>query len=99
PSSWPLRPNNLIFWDAIRWSCEKGFAKFDFGRSDFDSKGLRDFKSGWGAVEEPLVYSAIGAEPPRVGPLIFASVLPPLIRRSPLWLCRAIGEAAYRHIA
>ncbi len=101
PSFWPLRPNNLIFWDAIRWSCENGFAAFDFGRSDFDDRGLRNFKSGWGAVEKPLVYATVGSEPPRVGRLMGAgaSVLPPLIRRSPLWLCRAIGEATYRHAA
>jgi len=99
PSFWPLRPNNLIFWDAIRWSCENGFAAFDFGRSDFDDRGLRKFKSGWGAVEKPLVYATVGSEPPRVGRLMSAgaSVLPPLIQRSPLWLCRAIGEATYRH--
>jgi len=99
PSSWPLRPNHLIFWDAIRWSCEEGLARFDFGRSDLDSSGLRDFKNGWGTVEEPLVYSAIGAEPPQGGRRIGASLLPPLIRRSPLWLCRALGEAGYRHTA
>jgi CelD/BcsL family acetyltransferase involved in cellulose biosynthesis len=97
PSSWPLRPNNLIFWDAIRWSCENGFARFDFGRSDVDNRGLRNFKNGWGAVEEPLVYATLGAEPPRVGRL--SGALPPLIRRAPLWLCRAIGEAAYRRAA
>ena len=99
PSFWPLRPNNLIFWDAIRWSCENGFAAFDFGRSDFDDRGLRNFKSGWGAVEEPLVYATVGGAPPRVGRLMGASVLAPLIRRSPLWLCRAIGEATYRYAA
>ena len=99
PSFWPLRPNNLIFWDAIRWSCENGFVAFDFGRSDFDNRGLRDFKSGWGAVEKPLIYATVGSEPPRGGRMMGASVLPPLIRRSPLWLCRAIGEATYRHAA
>jgi CelD/BcsL family acetyltransferase involved in cellulose biosynthesis len=99
PSFWPLRPNHLLFWDAIRWSCENGFAAFDFGRSDFDNRGLRNFKSGWGAVEKPLVYATVGGELPRVGRLISVSLLPPLIRRSPLWLCRAIGEATYRYAA
>ena len=99
PSSWPLRPNNLIFWDAIRWSCQNGFATFDFGRSDLEDWGLRNFKSGWGAVEEPLVYATLGAETSRVGPRLGASLLPPLIRRAPLWLCRAIGEATYRYAA
>jgi CelD/BcsL family acetyltransferase involved in cellulose biosynthesis len=99
PSFWPLRPNHLIFWDAIRWSCEKGFAAFDFGRSDFDNRGLRNFKSSWGAVEKPLVYAAVGGEVPQVGRLMSGSLLPQLIRRSPLWLCRAIGEATYRYAA
>jgi CelD/BcsL family acetyltransferase involved in cellulose biosynthesis len=99
PSSWPLRPNHLIFADAIRWSCENGFAVFDFGRSELDNQGLRDFKSGWGAIEAPLVYATIGAEPPRVPGLIATSMLPPLIRKGPLWLCRAIGEVGYRHTA
>jgi CelD/BcsL family acetyltransferase involved in cellulose biosynthesis len=99
PSFWPLRPNHLIFWDAIRWSCENGFTGFDFGRSDFDNRGLRNFKSGWGAVEKPLVYATVGGEVPRVGRLVSVSLLPLLIRRSPLWLCRAIGEATYRHAA
>ena len=99
PSFWPLRPNNLIFWHAIRWSCENGFAAFDFGRSELDDRGLRNFKNGWGGVEEPLVYATVGGEPPRAGRLMGASVLPPLIRRSPLWLGRAIGEATYRYAA
>lgn len=97
PSSWPLRPNNLIFWHAIRWSCENGFLTFDFGRSDFEAQGLRRFKNGWGAVEEPLRYAALGEKPPPVRQLRGASVAAPLIRRAPLWLCRGIGEVAYRY--
>jgi Acetyltransferase (GNAT) domain len=38
PSAWPLRPNHLLFSDAIRGSCENGFATFDFGRSEFDNQ-------------------------------------------------------------
>jgi CelD/BcsL family acetyltransferase involved in cellulose biosynthesis len=99
PSFWPLRPNHLLFSDAIRWSCETGFATFDFGRSEFDNRGLRSFKSGWGAIEEPLLYATLGADPPRVGRLVGNSLVTPLIRRGPLWLCRAIGEVAYPRIA
>jgi CelD/BcsL family acetyltransferase involved in cellulose biosynthesis len=98
PSSWPLRPNNLIFWNAIRWSCENGFGTFDFGRSDLHHTGLRSFKNAWGAVEESLVYASVGDKPPRLAPR-GSSLLTPLIRRAPLWLCRAIGEAAYRRAA
>jgi CelD/BcsL family acetyltransferase involved in cellulose biosynthesis len=99
PSSWPMRPNHLIFWDAIRWGCENDYAAFDFGRSDLENRGLRDFKRGWGAIEEPLVYATVGGELPRVGRLVSVSLLRVLIRRSPLWLCRAIGDATYRYAA
>jgi CelD/BcsL family acetyltransferase involved in cellulose biosynthesis len=98
-SSWPLRPNNLIFWAAIRWSCENEFVTFDLGRSEFENHGLREFKSGWGAVEEPLIYGTLGMQPPRVGRFVGTSLLPPLIRKGPLWLCRVIGEVGYRHAA
>ena len=97
PSWWPLRPNNLIFWDAIRWSCQNGFETFDLGRSEAHHRGLRDFKGGWGTVEEPLVYTVLGKGRPT--PPRGASLLSPLIRRGPLWFCRAIGETAYRYVA
>jgi CelD/BcsL family acetyltransferase involved in cellulose biosynthesis len=93
--SWPLRPNHLLFWDAIRWSCESGFHTFDWGRSDLDNHGLRAFKSSWGAVETPLLYSSIGAfrDPRWLG--LAQRWAAPIIRRSPPWVCRAIGSAFY----
>jgi len=29
----PNCPNNLLYWEAIRYGCEKGYRVFDFGRS------------------------------------------------------------------
>ncbi len=54
--SMKLRPNNLLFWTAIRWGCENGYQLFDMGRTDLDNPGLRRFKQGWGADELPLTY-------------------------------------------
>ena len=48
-----LCPNNLLYWEAIRWGCEKGYRRFDFGRSSPGS-GTYRFKKQWGAGEEPL---------------------------------------------
>jgi CelD/BcsL family acetyltransferase involved in cellulose biosynthesis len=93
PAYWSLRPNNLLFWEAIRAACARGDRSFDFGRTELENAGLREFKSGWGAVEEPLVYTNAGGEG-RV-----ARALAPAIRRAPLWLCRALGETAYRYAA
>lgn len=92
------RPNHLLFWQAIREACEAGQRRFDFGRTDFENEGLRAFKSGWGTREEPLVYSAVGANA-SAGPRAPARAIGAVIRRSPLWVCRALGEAFYRYAA
>jgi serine/alanine adding enzyme len=51
----PKCPGNLLYWEAIRWSCEAGFRRFDFGRSSPGS-GTYLFKKQWGAVESPLFW-------------------------------------------
>ena len=48
-------PNNQIYWEALRWSIERGARAFDFGRSPPGS-GTHGFKLGWGAVERPLAW-------------------------------------------
>jgi CelD/BcsL family acetyltransferase involved in cellulose biosynthesis len=92
---WPLRPNNLIFWTAIRRGCEHGARRLDFGRSDLDDEGLRAFKAGWGATEQPLVYTTIGHEPERGGERA-SRVLRPVLRRAPIWMSRGVGAVFYR---
>ena len=44
-----LRPNNLLYWEMIRWGCKNGYQRFDFGRSSPDS-GTYRFKKQWGAT-------------------------------------------------
>jgi CelD/BcsL family acetyltransferase involved in cellulose biosynthesis len=100
-SAWSLRPNHLLFWHAIRAACEQEYQWFDFGRTDAGHAGLRDFKLSWGAVEEPLVYQALGGkpEPAAAADGMATRVLGPVIRHSPLLLCRAFGETLYRYVA
>ncbi len=96
---WEYRPNNLLFREAIRWGCEHGCHTLDWGRTDLDDRGLRDFKQGWGAHEEPLYYSIVGDAPPRdsSGPL--KKAMATVIRRSSPWVCQAVGELFYRYAA
>lgn len=95
-----LRPNNVILWEAIRWGCANGYTLLDFGRTDRDNGGLRRYKSSWGAKEEPLVYSVLGEAARGQGTSARgASLLGPLIRRSPSVACRAAGELLYRYAA
>jgi len=98
-SEWRLRPNHLLFWTAIRWACEDGYRTFDFGRSDADDRGLRDFKSGWAAREEPLVYSTLAQRAPASATGRSMGAARAVLRRSPTWLCRATGEIIYRFAA
>jgi CelD/BcsL family acetyltransferase involved in cellulose biosynthesis len=95
PRYWELRPNNLVIWTGIEWACRRGFAQLDFGRSDLDNQGLRDFKARWGAIETPLVYSYVGGGPPRAVPNLVTRAMANLIRRSPPTVCRLMGEMLY----
>ena len=101
PSNWSLRPNHLLFWHAIRAACEQECRWFDFGRTDIGQEGLRNFKLSWGAVEEPLVYGTLGGKSGSATPAegMAARMLRPVIRHSPLLLCRAFGETLYRYVA
>ncbi|MBN1304194.1 MAG: GNAT family N-acetyltransferase [Anaerolineales bacterium] len=95
--SFNLRPNNLLFWEGIRFGCLNGYEVFDMGRSEIENAGLRKFKSRWGAVEEPLNYSIIADKPDKTANSRLESMLHSVIERSPLWVCRLSGELLYRH--
>lgn len=100
--AWAMRPNHLLMWHAIRTACEQGRRWFDFGRTDADQEGLRSFKLSWGAVEEPLAYRILSGpdgEPAMPSGGLGARLLRPVIRHSPLLVCRAAGEALYRYVA
>jgi CelD/BcsL family acetyltransferase involved in cellulose biosynthesis len=96
PSRLEDGPNDLVMWAALREACERGFHRFDFGRSDASGTGLRRFKSSWGAEEAPLVYATIGGRVRSDGSSA-GELLGRVLRRSPTWLTRAIGEAGYRY--
>jgi CelD/BcsL family acetyltransferase involved in cellulose biosynthesis len=94
-----LRPNNLLFWEGIRWGCQNGFAVFDMGRTEIENAGLRNFKSRWGAMEEPLYYSVLSSKPIQASKGTLDRVMHSVIQHSPLWFCRLSGELLYRHVA
>jgi CelD/BcsL family acetyltransferase involved in cellulose biosynthesis len=100
-TSWRLHPNHLLFWTAIRWSCENGIRTFDFGRSDLGSSGLRQFKASWGAREASLAYTTVGTPPAAIrsssGRL--HDLVGVMIRHSPPLACRAVGGLLYRYAA
>jgi hypothetical protein len=94
-----LRPNNLLFANAIRWGAEHAYRVFDLGRTDLTNTGLRDFKSKWGAIEMPLAYSSLPPMDCQFTTSALMTTMQTVIRHSPGWICRVIGELLYRHVA
>jgi CelD/BcsL family acetyltransferase involved in cellulose biosynthesis len=95
PPSLPKRPNNLLFMEAIRWACENGIDRLDFGRTDEHHDSLSSFKRSFGAEESALVYTLLSDSPRRAtdhGGGAAAAV----IRRSPALVGRVAGELLYR---
>lgn len=94
-----LRPNHSLFWDVIQWACLQGYRTLDFGRTDVENEGLRNFKSGWGAVESPLVYTTFGETLNAGSGGFVTTTIATIIRSSPPWVCRAAGELLYKYAA
>jgi hypothetical protein len=99
-----LRPNDLIFYEGIRWGCENGYRWLDLGRTDCGNTGLREFKTRWGAQEIPLYYTysitkTKANHPAHWATGALAKALEKVIRASPVWVCQATGELLYRFTA
>lgn len=95
-------PNYLLNWEVIRWGCEKGYRRFDFGRSSPGS-GTYRFKKQWGAVEEPLHWQCLKRKSDRT-PLVDSD--DPRYRwairiwkRLPLAVTKLIGPRLRRQIS
>ena len=49
-------PNNLLYWEAIKYAKKYSLTKFDFGRSTINT-GTYKFKLQWGAKPVQLYYN------------------------------------------
>lgn len=56
-----LCPNNLLYWEAIRFAISRGATTFDFGRSTPD-EGTYRFKKQWGARPVQLYWQYLLGE-------------------------------------
>lgn len=97
---WEARPNHLCYWAALRWACETGHRRFDFGRTETGHEGLLRWKAGWGAEAMPLSYATTGRGEPSAGDRgALGAALRLVIRSSPPLVCRALGALLYRYAA
>jgi FemAB-related protein (PEP-CTERM system-associated) len=56
-----LCPNNMLYWEAIRFAIEGRWRRFDFGRSTPD-EGTYNFKKQWGAMPVQLHWHYLTGE-------------------------------------
>jgi len=99
-AAWELRPNHLCYWAAIRWACDTGHRRLDFGRTETRHVGLQQWKAGWGGEAVPLTYAVTGGGSPDLGDGgVLEAALGQVIRRSPAAVCRALGALLYRYTA
>jgi CelD/BcsL family acetyltransferase involved in cellulose biosynthesis len=96
---WVRGANHLVLWTAMRWGCAAGYRSLDLGRTDAEHESLRAFKARWRAHEVPLVYTHLGAAPRAARPGPASRAMAHLIRRSPVVVCRTVGELLYRYAA
>lgn len=96
------RPNNLLFWEAIRRCAAEGCSELDFGTTPLGNTGLRRFKRGWG-VEEVMhttSFRVLGRKVPaklRRDEGGFDSISM-LLRRMPFPVFRAAGAVLFRQL-
>lgn len=96
-----MRPNNLLYWEAIKHAIHGGFRWIDFGRSKWDSGTFR-FKFQYGAQPLPIYYQyylhrankipEIDPSRPTFRPLITAW------RKLPFFVANSIGPHIISHI-
>lgn len=97
-TAFAVRPNNLLFAEAIGWARADGHERLDLGRTDLGHEGLRAFKASWGAEETTLAYTYAGRPAPAPGEGRAQRALGAVIRRSPPVVGQAIGSVLYRHV-
>ena len=56
-----LCPNNLFYWEAIKFAIRNNSSRFDFGRST-PGEGTYRFKKQWGAIPHQLYWQYILAK-------------------------------------
>jgi FemAB-related protein (PEP-CTERM system-associated) len=92
-------PNQVLYWEALRRAAGRGLAKFDFGRSQWDSPTFR-FKEQWGAKPVPLHYQYVLGTAPGIPTLAAQKgsfgLAVKIWKTLPLPLAAALGEPAKR---
>ena len=94
-----LRPNEMLYWEALQGALRLGMRSFDFGRSQWNT-GTFLFKEKWGARAVPLYYQYLlrnaAKAPTFAGQQHRMGLAVRLWKRLPLPVARVLGEPVRR---
>ena len=94
-------PNNMLYWEAIRFAIRNGSAKFDFGRST-PGEGTFIFKKQWGAKPVQLYWQYLLKDGERVPELNTKNPKYELAikvwQRLPITLTKVLGPRIVKNI-
>lgn len=97
-----LCPNNMLYWEAIKFAIDQGFSRFDFGRST-PYEGTYNFKKQWGAKPVQLHWQYLMDEKskmPEIAPLTQKYRTAICIwQHLPVFVTRFIGPTLRKHIS
>jgi CelD/BcsL family acetyltransferase involved in cellulose biosynthesis len=97
PAALAERPNDLLVYGSMRLAAEEEFQAFDFGISSRKHEGLRRFKRQWGAAEIDVhTIQLVGRDRPPKDESPAFKFAGFVIRNSPAFVCRALGQVFYR---
>ncbi|MBS1912144.1 MAG: GNAT family N-acetyltransferase [Bacteroidetes bacterium] len=100
PKHWDVSPNHALLWDAMVWGVRNGFRVFDWGKTGRDQESLREFKRAWGTIERETALMVMSDHHPGSHESgLFHRVAGGIVRHSPRWVCRSVGEIFYGRLA
>jgi CelD/BcsL family acetyltransferase involved in cellulose biosynthesis len=102
--------NQLLYFETIRQACAQGARKFSFGRTSIYNEGLLSYKRRWGTIEEKLTDFTLRRDhhnskesqvredaAPSEDSRLYA-LCKHVIAKTPLPVCKMIGDFCYRHL-
>jgi hypothetical protein len=96
-----MRANNLVMWKAIEYYAGDGYKTFCFGKTDYDNKGLMQFKDGWNTEKVKITYYKynIISQNFEVNRSKLYRHSTYMFKRMPNVLLKSIGILLYKHMA
>ena len=93
--------NDFMYWELMRYGCEKGYKLFDFGRSK-KGTGSYDFKRHWGFEPKDLPYTyylVAMKDMPNISPVNPKySAMVNIWKKLPLFVANWLGPKIVRNI-